>query len=164
MECRHVYCHVSWGRLDATWAALRRLRSYYLTHSWGLDWWVPGRVHTPVGHDHCTSGAPTCSEIPNRFCLEPQGIQFLWATKRGGIEASGMQLVILFNLVLIVDVSEFKLPDEARQNNLPPKCGELIDGGVTSMVWSLLLYEVIILYMLRVNSTCHFASKVGICR
>jgi hypothetical protein len=26
---------------------------------------VPGRVHTPVGHDHCTSGAPTCSEIPN---------------------------------------------------------------------------------------------------
>jgi hypothetical protein len=68
------------SRLDATWAALLRLRSYYLTHSWGLDWWVPGCVQTPVGHDHCTSGAPTCSEIPNRFCLEPQGIQFLWAT------------------------------------------------------------------------------------
>jgi hypothetical protein len=67
----------AWGawraELDATWAALLRLRSYYLTHSWGLDWWVPGHVHMLVGHDHCTSGAPTCSEIPNRFCLEPQG-------------------------------------------------------------------------------------------
>jgi hypothetical protein len=44
------------------------LRSYYLTHSWGLDWWAPGRVHMPVGHDHCTSGAPTCSEICRSAC------------------------------------------------------------------------------------------------
>jgi hypothetical protein len=31
--------------------------------------------------------------------------------------------------MLIVDVSEVKLPDEAQQNNLPPECGQPIDGG-----------------------------------
>jgi hypothetical protein len=31
--------------------------------------------------------------------------------------------------MLIVDGSEFKFPGEAQQNNLPPKCGQLIDGG-----------------------------------
>jgi hypothetical protein len=31
--------------------------------------------------------------------------------------------------MLIVDVSEVKLPGEAKQNNLPPECGQLIDGG-----------------------------------
>jgi hypothetical protein len=39
--------------------------------------------------------------------------------------SDGMQLVIL----LIADVSEVKLPGEAKQNNLPPKCGQPIDGG-----------------------------------
>jgi hypothetical protein len=36
---------------------------------------------------------------------------------------------LLFNLALIVDVSEVKLPGEAKQTNLPPECGEPIDGG-----------------------------------
>jgi hypothetical protein len=31
--------------------------------------------------------------------------------------------------MLIVDVSEIELPGEAKQNNLPPKYGQLIDGG-----------------------------------
>ena len=35
----------------------------YLTHSWGRYWWASGRVHTPVGPAHCTSGATYCSEI-----------------------------------------------------------------------------------------------------
>ena len=26
---------------------------------------MPERSHTPMGHAHCTSGAPTCSEIPH---------------------------------------------------------------------------------------------------
>jgi hypothetical protein len=26
-------------------------------------------------------------------------------------------------------MSAVKLPDEAKQNNLPPECGQLIDGG-----------------------------------
>jgi hypothetical protein len=30
--------------------------------------------------------------------------------------------------VLIVDVSEVKLPGEAKLNNLPPECGEPIDA------------------------------------
>jgi hypothetical protein len=30
--------------------------------------------------------------------------------------------------MLIVDVSAFKLP-EAKQNNLPPECGQPIDAG-----------------------------------
>jgi hypothetical protein len=34
--------------------------------------------------------------------------------------------------VLIVDVSEVKLSGEAKQNNLPPECGQLIEVGVTS--------------------------------
>jgi hypothetical protein len=42
-----------------------------------------------------------------------------------------MQLVILFNLVLIVDVSEVKLPGEAKQNNLSHEYRQLIDGGVS---------------------------------
>jgi hypothetical protein len=29
--------------------------------------------------------------------------------------------------VLIVDISEVKLPDEAKQYNLPPECGQPID-------------------------------------
>jgi hypothetical protein len=36
----------------------------------------------------------------------------------------GTQL-ISFNLV----VGAVKLPGEAKQNNLPPKCGQLIDAG-----------------------------------
>jgi hypothetical protein len=31
--------------------------------------------------------------------------------------------------MLIVDVSEVKLPGEAKQNNLPPECGQPIDAG-----------------------------------
>jgi hypothetical protein len=31
--------------------------------------------------------------------------------------------------MLINDVSEVKLPAEAKQNNLPPKCGQPIDEG-----------------------------------
>jgi hypothetical protein len=31
--------------------------------------------------------------------------------------------------MLIVDVSEVQLPGEAEQNNLPPECGQPIDGG-----------------------------------
>jgi hypothetical protein len=31
--------------------------------------------------------------------------------------------------MLIVDMSEVKLPGEARQNNLPPECGQPIDVG-----------------------------------
>jgi hypothetical protein len=31
--------------------------------------------------------------------------------------------------LLIVDVSEFKLPGEVEQNNQPPECGQLIDTG-----------------------------------
>jgi hypothetical protein len=30
--------------------------------------------------------------------------------------------------MLIADVSEVKLPGEAKQNNLPPECGQPIDG------------------------------------
>jgi hypothetical protein len=30
--------------------------------------------------------------------------------------------------MLIVDVSEVKLPVEAKQNNIPPECGLSIDG------------------------------------
>jgi hypothetical protein len=30
--------------------------------------------------------------------------------------------------MLIVDVSAIKLPGEAKQNNLPPECGQPIDG------------------------------------
>jgi hypothetical protein len=30
--------------------------------------------------------------------------------------------------MLIVDVSKVKLPSEVKQNNLPPKCGQPIDG------------------------------------
>jgi hypothetical protein len=32
--------------------------------------------------------------------------------------------------MLIVDVSEVKLPGEAKQSNLPPECGQPIDGGL----------------------------------
>jgi hypothetical protein len=32
--------------------------------------------------------------------------------------------------MLIVDASEVKLPGEAKQNNLPPKCGQPIDGWI----------------------------------
>jgi hypothetical protein len=31
--------------------------------------------------------------------------------------------------MLIVDMSEVKLPGEANQNNLPPECGQPIDAG-----------------------------------
>jgi hypothetical protein len=34
---------------------------------------------------------------------------------------------LLFGM-LIVDVSEVKLPGEAKQNNLAPECGQPIDG------------------------------------
>jgi hypothetical protein len=34
--------------------------------------------------------------------------------------------------MLIIDVSEVKLTEEAKQNNLPPECGQPIDGG---QVW-----------------------------
>jgi hypothetical protein len=37
-----------------------------------------------------------------------------------------MQLVIIFGM-LIVDMSAGKLPSEAKQNNIPPKCGQIID-------------------------------------
>jgi hypothetical protein len=36
--------------------------------------------------------------------------------------------------MLIVDVSEVKLPGEAKQNNLPPECGQPIDGRVF-VIW-----------------------------
>jgi hypothetical protein len=35
--------------------------------------------------------------------------------------------------MLIVDMSELKLPDEAKQNNLPPEYGQPI-GGVVERV------------------------------
>jgi hypothetical protein len=31
--------------------------------------------------------------------------------------------------MLIVDMSAIKLPGEAKQNNLPPECGQPIDTG-----------------------------------
>jgi hypothetical protein len=31
--------------------------------------------------------------------------------------------------MLIVDMSSVKLPGEVKQNNLPPACGQPIDGG-----------------------------------
>jgi hypothetical protein len=31
--------------------------------------------------------------------------------------------------MLIVDMSAVKLPSEAKQNNLPPECGQPIDAG-----------------------------------
>jgi hypothetical protein len=31
--------------------------------------------------------------------------------------------------MLIIDTSAVKLPGEAKQNNLPPECGQPIDGG-----------------------------------
>jgi hypothetical protein len=31
--------------------------------------------------------------------------------------------------MLTIDVSEVKLPGEAKQNNLPPECGQPIDDG-----------------------------------
>jgi hypothetical protein len=31
--------------------------------------------------------------------------------------------------MLILDMSAVKLPGEAKQNNLPPKCGQPIDAG-----------------------------------
>jgi hypothetical protein len=31
--------------------------------------------------------------------------------------------------MLIVDMSAVKLPGEAKQNNIPPECGQLIDAG-----------------------------------
>jgi hypothetical protein len=31
--------------------------------------------------------------------------------------------------MLIVDMSEVKLPSEVKQNNLPPECGQPIDAG-----------------------------------
>jgi hypothetical protein len=34
----------------------------------------------------------------------------------------------------IIDASEVKLPGEANQNNLPPKCGQRIDGGINAMM------------------------------
>jgi hypothetical protein len=37
-----------------------------------------------------------------------------------------MQQVILFEFG-IIDVSEVKLPGEAKQNNLPPECGKPIE-------------------------------------
>ena len=30
---------------------------------------MPERSHTPMGHAHCTTGAPTCSEIPHSLAL-----------------------------------------------------------------------------------------------
>jgi hypothetical protein len=35
---------------------------------------------------------------------------------------------LLFGM-LTIDVSEVKLPDEAKQNILPPECEQPIDGG-----------------------------------
>jgi hypothetical protein len=44
-----------------------------------------------------------------------------------------MQLLILLFGMLIVDMSDVKLPGEAKQNNLPPECGQLIDRGDIAM-------------------------------
>jgi hypothetical protein len=33
--------------------------------------------------------------------------------------------------MLIVDMSAVKLPGEAKQNDLPPECGQPIDAGET---------------------------------
>jgi hypothetical protein len=44
-----------------------------------------------------------------------------------------------------VDVSEVKLPGEAKQNNLPPECGQPIDG----------------VEMVSIN-TCHLIPKVHV--
>jgi hypothetical protein len=38
--------------------------------------------------------------------------------------------------MLIVDVSKVNLPAEAKLNNLPPECGQLIDG-VSNRQWIL---------------------------
>jgi hypothetical protein len=57
--------------------------AYYLTHSWG---WIGSRAFPHAGGPaHCTSRAPICSEIPNRFSLEPQGVQLMWATMHGEV-------------------------------------------------------------------------------
>jgi hypothetical protein len=34
--------------------------------------------------------------------------------------------------MLIVDMSAVKLPGEAKQNNLPPECGQLLDAGASA--------------------------------
>jgi hypothetical protein len=53
--------------------------------------------------------------------------------------------------MLIIDVSEVKLPVEAKQNNLPPECGQPIDsfGQVGSQMtlsyWKMWLNLVIIM-------------------
>jgi hypothetical protein len=36
--------------------------------------------------------------------------------------------------LVIVDMSEVELPGKAKQNHLPPKCGQLIDGGGTTLL------------------------------
>jgi hypothetical protein len=44
-------------------------------------------------------------------------------------------VVVTFFNMLIVAVSEVKLPGEATQNNLSPECGQPIDGGVLAAVF-----------------------------
>jgi hypothetical protein len=36
--------------------------------------------------------------------------------------------------MLIVDMNAVKLPSEAKQNNLPPECGQPIDVGDTVII------------------------------
>jgi hypothetical protein len=61
----------------------------------------------------------------------------------------------------IVDVSEVELPGEAKQNNLPPECGQSIDGVLMAasfldsgknMSWFTTVYGVIR------NETLHVLS------
>jgi hypothetical protein len=39
--------------------------------------------------------------------------------------------------MLIIDMSDVKLPGEAKQNNLPPECGQPIDGSENGIYFQL---------------------------
>jgi hypothetical protein len=60
--------------------------------------------------------------------------------------------------MLIIDMSAVNLPGEAKQNNLPPECGQPIDVGGSVIFF--LTYELSLLYrMLREPvGNVHFAG------
>ena len=46
---------------------------------------MPERSHTPMGHVHCTSGAPTCSEIPHSLAWSRKAPSIHDVPRRGTV-------------------------------------------------------------------------------
>jgi hypothetical protein len=90
---------LSWRAALLCWVGPVLLSSAcYLTHSWWLDWWVPGHVHTPVGlHTSAFRYGPRIREHVHECILASPNAFATCSLHRNGVSNTRIVNNILFS-------------------------------------------------------------------